>query len=743
MRWFTQLACALNYIHSRRILHRDLKTQNIFLTSSGVIKLGDFGISKVLSSTASMASTMIGTPYYMSPELCEDAPYNNKSDMWALGCVLYELTTLTRAFEGRNIGALVLKIISGRYPPIPDRYSTHLAQLVDALLQKDPAERPDAVDLLRIPFVSEHLDDLVEDVTDEADELMRDAGVPEVSPGGGGGGGSGSGGSADWTEAEAGEEGSDDDDSRESAVMERFRKRKEDIARWKRERGRGEGARSRSPAAVAAAAAGASPASHGSRSPGKRRGRRGSRGVVVTELSPSSSASSSSSSSSISSASASPPPSSRLQRRRAAKRAAEEERAREAEREQEKKRQFRRRRAERRKELEAKQARVREHQRRLRSVRSRVDLTRAKSAATASSDGERPPALRKERSEGSKPHFVVHRVEAEGRADGRSGGGRRARSRSRDAERGDARDSRPTRSRSRSGDKGDRRRPAGAARRSPSPAEGKRAPSPQPSSSRRQSLSALKRQRKRDLAKKRKAGELPLVEMFVPDLSSSKEDDAPAAPAPPGTDWSYELYTPEGKVDAAELEAELEADKAEKREKKKKAAASAAAGSGGRFQVKALSAAEAESLLADSGDGDGAAVGGLPASAAHDALNNAMEKLRLADEVHAWRLSAADSPLAAAHSGKEAEPEVAGGGRAGGSGALAHRVEELRQECEEMFGERAFLRIYNAMREAEERDADSGEDAALSARLHDLAGDRQDGLVLVMQLLHCENRMFG
>ena len=76
--WFAQIACALHYVHSQNILHRDLKTQNIFLTKENIIKLGDFGIAKVLHSTGDMARTVIGTPYYMSPELCEDLPYNHK-----------------------------------------------------------------------------------------------------------------------------------------------------------------------------------------------------------------------------------------------------------------------------------------------------------------------------------------------------------------------------------------------------------------------------------------------------------------------------------------------------------------------------------------------------------------------------------------------------------------------------------------------------------------------------------------
>lgn len=121
--WFVQISLAIKHVHDRKILHRDLKTQNIFLTRNNMIKLGDFGIAKVLKNTSELARTAIGTPYYLSPEICEERPYNNKSDVWSLGCVLYEITTLKHAFEAGNFKGLILKILTGRYPPIPAFYS--------------------------------------------------------------------------------------------------------------------------------------------------------------------------------------------------------------------------------------------------------------------------------------------------------------------------------------------------------------------------------------------------------------------------------------------------------------------------------------------------------------------------------------------------------------------------------------------------------------------------------------------
>ncbi|KAL1022567.1 hypothetical protein UPYG_G00029360 [Umbra pygmaea] len=155
--WFVQICLALKHVHDRKILHRDIKSQNIFLTKDGTIQLGDFGIARVLNSTVELARTCIGTPYYLSPEICENKPYNNKSDVWALGCVLYEMCTLKHAFEAGNMKNLVLKIIRGSYPPVSVHYSQDLRSLMGLLFRRNPRERPSVSSILDKPFLSNRI----------------------------------------------------------------------------------------------------------------------------------------------------------------------------------------------------------------------------------------------------------------------------------------------------------------------------------------------------------------------------------------------------------------------------------------------------------------------------------------------------------------------------------------------------------------------------------------------------------
>jgi NIMA (never in mitosis gene a)-related kinase len=118
-----------------------------------MVKLGDFGIARVLNNTRDNARTMVGTPYYLSPEIVENRPYGFQSDMWALGVLLYEMCTLKPPFDGQSLHHLALKIARGNYPPPPARYSSDLKGLIASLLAVRSEQRPKVGEVLKLPFI--------------------------------------------------------------------------------------------------------------------------------------------------------------------------------------------------------------------------------------------------------------------------------------------------------------------------------------------------------------------------------------------------------------------------------------------------------------------------------------------------------------------------------------------------------------------------------------------------------------
>eukprot|EP00929_Paragymnodinium_shiwhaense_P064408 TRINITY_DN3224_c0_g2_i1.p1 TRINITY_DN3224_c0_g2~~TRINITY_DN3224_c0_g2_i1.p1 ORF type:complete len:518 (-),score=162.45 TRINITY_DN3224_c0_g2_i1:127-1680(-) len=152
LRWMTQALLALKYIHDKHILHRDLKSGNFFLSKNGNLKMGDFGIAKVLTCTQAVAKTQIGTPYYLSPEVCQEKPYAWPSDIWAMGVILYELCALKLPFDGgQNMVVLLRSICSGTPSPLPEAYSGFTQRLCSEMLNKNPAHRPSADSILKRP----------------------------------------------------------------------------------------------------------------------------------------------------------------------------------------------------------------------------------------------------------------------------------------------------------------------------------------------------------------------------------------------------------------------------------------------------------------------------------------------------------------------------------------------------------------------------------------------------------------
>jgi len=163
LKWFTQAILSLKHIHDRHILHRDLKPGNFFLSKSGNMKMGDFGIAKVLDCTLAVARTQIGTPYYLSPELCQEKPYTTPSDIWAMGCILYEMCALKTPFEGSSIAKLVDNIVRGRVPSVPPSYSSTVRQLVSEMLNRDPKKRPGCDELLQRPEIQAVVQSMMKD----------------------------------------------------------------------------------------------------------------------------------------------------------------------------------------------------------------------------------------------------------------------------------------------------------------------------------------------------------------------------------------------------------------------------------------------------------------------------------------------------------------------------------------------------------------------------------------------------
>lgn len=139
---FTQVCLAVKYLHDRKILHRNIKPTNIFIAENNIVKLGDFGLAHFLPSTDDKVNTAKGTVNYRSPEMCNGQPYGAPADVWALGCVLYELCTRRLAFTGRSVLSVMRKITTKEPKRIPSIYSDELRQLARDMLQKDPAKRP-------------------------------------------------------------------------------------------------------------------------------------------------------------------------------------------------------------------------------------------------------------------------------------------------------------------------------------------------------------------------------------------------------------------------------------------------------------------------------------------------------------------------------------------------------------------------------------------------------------------------
>lgn len=154
--YLIQTLHGLKSLHDKKIMHRDLKSANVFLMKNGTLKLGDLNVSKVVKM--GFLYTQTGTPYYASPEVWSEKPYDYKSDIWSVGCVIYELCTTKPPFRGNSLEELFKAVTKGVYDPIPNAYSKDLQQVLALLLQVNPSKRPSCDALLKNPLIAKRID---------------------------------------------------------------------------------------------------------------------------------------------------------------------------------------------------------------------------------------------------------------------------------------------------------------------------------------------------------------------------------------------------------------------------------------------------------------------------------------------------------------------------------------------------------------------------------------------------------
>ena len=145
---FIQICKGLKTLHDRNIMHRDIKCANIFLFKNDIVKIGDLNVSKIMKNN--LHNTQTGTPYYASPEVWDNKQYDFKSDIWSLGCLLYELTCLKAPFRGTSMKMVYDKVMKGSYEPIPKFYSKALSGIIYICLQTNPHYRPTCEQILNI-----------------------------------------------------------------------------------------------------------------------------------------------------------------------------------------------------------------------------------------------------------------------------------------------------------------------------------------------------------------------------------------------------------------------------------------------------------------------------------------------------------------------------------------------------------------------------------------------------------------
>ncbi|CDW72959.1 protein kinase domain containing protein [Stylonychia lemnae] len=176
---FIQIVRGLRALHDLNIMHRDLKSANVFLNKDLTVKLGDMNVSKIANGKG-LNYTQTGTPYYASPEVWKDEPYDQKSDIWSLGCVLYEMIALRPPFQANDMNGLYKRVIRGQYQKLPKQYSAELANMVSLLLQVNPQNRPDSQKITQLSVFSKKFNEFFPDIAEQdKSELLKTIRIPK------------------------------------------------------------------------------------------------------------------------------------------------------------------------------------------------------------------------------------------------------------------------------------------------------------------------------------------------------------------------------------------------------------------------------------------------------------------------------------------------------------------------------------------------------------------------------------
>lgn len=163
-KWMLQLSLAVKFAHDNKVLHRDIKSSNVFIAGNGDLKLGDFGMARGLQSKDEEAFGFAGTPLYIAPEIFSRRPYSFKADVWSLGIIFYELACLALPFNEYNLPSLIIKIVKEEIPQLPERYSMPLRELLTWIFAKEPERRPCIDDILASRFMKKALEENQEEL---------------------------------------------------------------------------------------------------------------------------------------------------------------------------------------------------------------------------------------------------------------------------------------------------------------------------------------------------------------------------------------------------------------------------------------------------------------------------------------------------------------------------------------------------------------------------------------------------